>query len=81
MSMEHPFISDLSDKSLEECQETLSSLTTKINFAYNTGNQPLVHQLQMAISSYRAETSKKLNALFEKEGVDTAINIKGDNKK
>jgi|TARA_B110000977_G_C10982181_1_gene456578 hypothetical protein len=81
MSMEHPFISDLSDKSLEECQETLSSLTTKINFAYNTGNQPLVHQLQMAISSYRAETSKKLNALFEKEGVNDSINIKGDSKK
>tara|TARA_R110000803_G_scaffold137537_1_gene204459 strand:+ start:58 stop:297 length:240 start_codon:yes stop_codon:yes gene_type:complete len=79
--MEHPFISDLSDKSLEECQETLSSLTTKINFAYNTGNQPLVHQLQMAISSYRAETSKKLNALFEKEGVNDSINIKGDSKK
>ena len=69
------------DKSLEECQETLSSLTTKINFAYNTGNQPLVHQLQMAISSYRAETSKKLNALFEKEGVNDSINIKGDSKK
>ena len=81
MSMEHPFISDLSDKSLEECQETLSSLTTKINFAYNTGNQPLVHQLQMAISSYRAETNKKLNALFEKEGVNDSINIKGDSKK
>ena len=81
MSMEHPFISDLSDKSLEECQETLSSLTTKINFAYNTGNQPLVHQFQMAISSYRAETSKKLNALFEKEGVNDSINIKGDSKK
>ena len=81
MSMEHPFIGDLSDKSLEECQETLSSLTTKINFAYNTGNQPLVHQLQMANASYRSETSKKLNALFEKEGVNDSINIKGDNKK
>tara|TARA_R110000796_G_C14481226_1_gene426696 strand:+ start:50 stop:298 length:249 start_codon:yes stop_codon:yes gene_type:complete len=81
--IEHPFIDSegLSNKTLEECQETLSSLTNKISFAYSTGNQPLVHQLQMAITSYRAETNKKLNALFEKEGVDTAINIKGDNKK
>jgi len=81
MSMEHPFISDLSNKSLEECQETLSSLTTKINFAYNTGNQPLVHQLQMAIASYKSETNKRLNALFDRENINDAINIKGDNKR
>jgi len=81
--MEHPFIdkAELSEKTLEECQETLSSLTTKINFAYNTGNQPLVNQLQMVIATYRAETNKKLNALFDKEGIDDAINIKGDSKK
>ena len=34
--IEHPFIDSegLSNKTLEECQETLSSLTNKISFAY-----------------------------------------------
>jgi len=35
----------------------------------------------MVIASYRAETNKKLSALFDKEGIDSAINIKGDSKK
>ena len=60
--MEHPFInkSDLSNKSLEELQETLSSLTTKMNFAMASGNQPLLNQLRMAVTSYQAQHKKKL---------------------
>ena len=51
--MEHPFINNISDKSLEELQNTVSDLNGKLSFAYRTGNQPLMHQLQMAIESYR----------------------------
>jgi len=49
--MEHPFISSLSDKSVEELQTTISSLTSKLTFAYRTGNQPWVNQLTMAMES------------------------------
>jgi len=35
----------------------------------------------MAIASYRSETNKKLNALFDRENINDAINIKGDNKR
>lgn len=73
--MEHPFISDLSDKTLEELQETLSDLTTKLTFAYRTQNQPLVHQLQMVIESYKNEQNKKLDTLFKKQNIDTTINV------
>jgi hypothetical protein len=76
--MEHPFINDLSDKSLEELQETLSDLTNKLTFAYRTQNGPLIHQLQMVIESYKNEQSKKLDALFKKQNIDTAINVQGD---
>jgi hypothetical protein len=76
--MEHPFINDLSDKSLEELQETLSDLTNKLTFAYRTQNGPLIHQLQMVIESYKNEQSKKLDALFKKQNIDTTINVQGD---
>ena len=73
--MEHPFISDLSDKTLEELQETLSDLTTKLTFAYRTQNQPLVHQLQMVIESYKNEQNRKLDTLFKQQNIDTTINV------
>lgn len=73
--MEHPFISDLSDKTLEELQETLSDLTSKLTFAYRSQNQPLVHQLQMVIESYKNEHNRKLDALFKKQNIETTINV------
>jgi hypothetical protein len=71
--MTHPFINDLSDKSLEDLQESISSLTKKLNFAYRMGNQSLIHQLHMAIDSYRVEYSKKMDELMKKQ--TSQINI------
>jgi hypothetical protein len=78
--MEHPFIHDLSDKTVEELQETLSSLTTKLTFAYRTQNGPLINQLQMVIESYKNEQNRKLDALFKKQNIDTTINVQGDKR-
>lgn len=78
--MEHPFINDLSGKSLEEIQETISNLTNKLTFAYRTQNGPLINQLQMVIESYKNEQYKKLDALFKKQNIDTTINVQGDNR-
>jgi hypothetical protein len=36
--MEHPFVGDLKDKSLEELTETVSSLYKKMNWAASNGN-------------------------------------------
>ena len=77
--MEHPFIHDLSDKSIEDLQLTISDLTGKLNFAYRTGNQSLVSQLQMAINSYQTESRKKIDALMSKQNINTQINIKKEN--
>jgi hypothetical protein len=78
--MEHPFINDLSGKSLEELQETLSDLTNKLTFAYRTQNGALVNQLQMVIESYKNEQNKKLDALFKKQNIDTQINVQGEKR-
>ena len=73
--MEHPFINDLSDKSLEELQDTISSLNNKLTFAYRTGNGPLIHQLQMVIESYKNQQCKKMDEIFAKQKLNTKINI------
>jgi len=77
--MEHPFINDLSDKNVEELQETIISLTNKLSIAYRTQNQPLVNQLQMALESYKNAHNKKLDELFSKQNLDVAIKV--DNKR
>jgi hypothetical protein len=73
--MEHPFISNLSDKTVEELQNTIYSLTNKLTFAYRSGNQPLVNQLNMAIESYKKEYSKKMDDLVKKKDLGDKINI------
>lgn len=76
--MHHPFINDLSDKSIEELQEAISDLTNKITFAHRIQNQPMINQLDMILNSYKSEQKKKLDKLFaEKEIGD---NIKVDRK-
>lgn len=75
--MEHPFINDLSDKSLEELQDAISSLNQKLTFAYRTGNQPLVHQINMVLESYKNQQRKKMDEIFAKQKLNTQINIQG----
>lgn len=76
--MEHPFIHDLSDKSLEDLQNKISELMSKLNFAYRTGNGPLIHQIQMALGSYKSAYNKKMDELISKQKINAQINIQKD---
>jgi len=80
--MEHPFINkeELQEKTLEQLQDTISSLNTKLTFAYRTGNGPLINQLQLAIGTYRAQHAKKMDEIFEKQKLNNRINISSDNE-
>ena len=73
--MEHPFISSLSDKTLEELQGSISDLTKKLNFAYRMQNGAMIHQLNMVMESYRAEYGRKMDEMFKKQGDRTQIII------
>lgn len=73
--MEHPFINDLGDKTLEELQTAISGLTNKLNFAYRVGNGPLIQQINMALESYRNAYSKKMDELVKKQNIQAQINI------
>jgi uncharacterized membrane protein (DUF106 family) len=78
--MEHPFISDLSEKTMEELQDTITDLNKKLNFAYRTGNSALLNQLQMVIESYKNQHRKKMDELFDKQKLNAQINIQSDKK-
>jgi len=78
--MEHPFITSLEDKSLEELQNTISGLYSKLTYASRTGNQPLVSQINMVIESYRKEYNKRMDEMIKKQNINAQINIeKGKN--
>ena len=59
--MTHPFISSLSDKSMEELQTAIQDLTT---------------QLLMILDSYKQEHNRKMDDLLKKQNTQTQISIK-----
>lgn len=77
--MQHPFIGDLSDQSLEDIQGKIQSLTKNLTFAYRSGNQNMVNQIQMVMDSYKAEATKRLDDMYKKQKVQSSINIQKGN--
>jgi hypothetical protein len=80
--MEHPFLSSvtLKDKSIEDLQNTINTLTQKLTFAYRMRNGPMIGQLQMVLESYKNEYNRKMDELINKHNVQNRINIKKEDK-
>ena len=78
--MEHPFLSSasLADKSLDDLQTAMSGLTSKLTFAYRTGNQNLVNQINMVMESYRAQYNMRMDAMLNKQMTKSSISIQKD---
>jgi hypothetical protein len=74
--MSHPFITDLSEKSLEELQTTITDLTGKLNFAQRMQNRPMINQILMVVDSYKTEYNKRMDALLNKNNANSKINVK-----
>lgn len=75
--MEHPFINDLDKMSLEDLQTKISDLTSKLNFASRMQNGALMHQITMALESYRNAHSKKMSEMMGQ--VTNSIKIEKSN--
>lgn len=73
--MKHPFVEDLSQKTLEELQTIISSLNNKLSVAHRMGNQSLINQMNMVIESYKDEYNNKMNELINKQKIQNNINI------
>jgi hypothetical protein len=78
--MQHPFINDLSNKSLDELQSTINDLTKKLNFVYRTQNSPMIQQLHMVIESYKTEYAKRIDEVYKKQNLSNKINISNKEK-
>lgn len=78
--MQHPFINDLSDKSIDELQNTINDLTKKLTFVYRIQNGPMIHQMQMVLESYKTEYSKRIDEIYKKQNLQNKINISTDKK-
>ena len=67
--MEHPFLdpSEIKKLKLEEIQNKITELTKKLTIAYQTGNDYLVHQVQMALETYNNAQIEKLKEMMPKE--------------
>jgi hypothetical protein len=77
--MEHPFINNLEDLTLEQLGAKVSELHKKLNIAHRMGNGYLCDQIRMAIESYNGKYQQKMRALSApKSGEADSFNDKID---
>lgn len=74
--MEHPFMNDISNKTLEQLQKDISKLNSNLTFAMRMGNMDLVNQISMILESYRAAHSAKTQEAFKKLNLENRVNVK-----
>lgn len=74
----HPFISDLSQKTIDELAETITKLNKQMQYMYRLGKTDMVGQIQMAISSYKSEYARRQQEMWDKKNqgkLDKKIDI------
>ena len=77
--MEHPFIHNLEDLTLEQLGSKISELHKKLNIAHRMGNGYLCDQIRMAIESYNGKYQQKMLELSApKSGETDSFNDKID---
>lgn len=72
--MEHPLLEDISGLTLEEIQSKISDLNKKMTFAYQSGNQGLIGQIQLVLGSYNEAYRVKMEELMPKGDGDKFAN-------
>ena len=68
--MEHPFIHDLDQLTVEELTARISDLHKKLAIAHRSGNGYLCDQIRMALNSYTTKQRQKLEEQFHKSAGD-----------
>jgi hypothetical protein len=64
--MNHPFIGDLSEKTLEELQTTMSDLTKKQTFMARMGKHDMVNQVALVLNNYQQEYNRRQQDLWDR---------------
>ena len=73
--MEHPFMPDISGKSIDELQKSIQDLTSKLTFAHRTGKEFMINQINMVLEGYKKEYSKRMDELYKKQNIQNNIQI------
>lgn len=68
--MEHPFINNLDDLTVEELTAKISELHKKLSIAHRSGNGYLCDQIRMALDSYTSKQRQKLEDQFKQSSGD-----------
>jgi len=76
--MEHPFINNLDDQTLEQLGSKISELNKKLGIAMRSGNPYLCDQIRMAIDSYYNKQQEKMAELYKPKGDQDAFDSKID---
>jgi hypothetical protein len=77
--MEHPFVNNLDNLSLDELQEKISSLSSKLTFTSRMHNHSLSSQLIMILDSYKNELNKRMDDMYKKQNIENKIQISKNN--
>ena len=76
--MQHPFINDLSHLSIEDLQDKITDLTSKLSFSSRMNNQAMNHQIIMVLDSYRTEYNKRMDDIYKQQNIQNKIQIQKD---
>ena len=73
--MNHPFMEDLSSKTVEQLQEKIATITKHLNFAYRSQNSALIHQLNMMLHSYQQVYGQKIDESLNRQNATDKIKV------
>lgn len=73
--MEHPLIPNLDELKIDELGAKISELTNKLRIAQSMGNGHLCNQIRMAIESYQAKHSQRLQEIYQAANKDLGKNL------
>ena len=73
--MQHPFMPDISEKTIDELQKSIQDLTSKLTFAHRNGQQFMINQINMVLEGYNTEYAKRMDDLYKKQNIQNNIQI------
>lgn len=76
--MQHPFINDLSQLTVDELQEKITNLTGKLTFSSRMNNSSMSNQILMVLDSYQTEYNARMDAMYKKQNIQNTIRISKD---
>jgi hypothetical protein len=73
--MEHPFMPDISEKTMDELQASMNDLTGKLTFAHRMNQPFMINQIHMVLEGYKKEYAKRMDDLYKKQNIQNNIQI------